>query len=446
MTPLLRRRFVALLVLAGASALLASNVGRRLPSEKRVYSDPVTGVPVTALTTDPANDAKIYQTHAQWTADGQWIIFRSNRGDRRISPSDTGAAADTATREGGAYQAYAVNEASGEIVQLTDGPAGYSGMLNIARKSMKLYFLRYASREAPGQMIELDLARLFHDSAAHTLQDAAAYERVCGTLPAGMRDSGGFGLDADEEYAYIGVRGGDCGTYLPPGTKLVETQSGQRMGAGPAGLRSMNLQTGEVKVIIDTPFLMGHVQTNPWVPGEIIYCHETGGDAPQRIWTVRADGTGNRPLYVETPDEWITHEAVITKDEVVFNLMGHLPRLREKPTGIAVINLRTNLMKLYGQVEDQPPGARGTGGFWHSNGSPDGRWLVGDTFAGNVWLIDRRNGKQTLLTTDHKMKPDHTHPTFSPDSTRILIQSGHFTDGKSLDLMVIPIPEKVRRE
>ena len=213
------------------------------------------------------------------------------------------------------------------------------------------------------------------------------------------------------------------------------------MGAGPGGLRSINLQTGEIKVIEDVPFQMGHVQVNPWVPGEIIYCHETGGDAPQRIWAVMADGSNNRPLYVETPDEWITHEAVITKDEVVFNIMAHLPRLRTKPTGIAVINLRNDEMKIYGQVEaGQGAGEQGRG-FWHSNGSADGRWLVGDTFAGNIWLINRKTGELTLLSTDHKMRPDHCHPTFSTDSKRILIQSGLLSNGQSLDLMLIPIPE-----
>jgi oligogalacturonide lyase len=154
---------------------------------------------------------------------------------------------------------------------------------------------------------------------------------------------------------------------------------------------------------------------------------------------VMADGTKNRPLYVETPTEWVTHEAFITKDEVVFNILGHQSRLRTKPSGIAVINLRTDQMKIYGQVEDSPAGGRGTGGHWHSNGSPDGRWLAGDTFAGNLWLIDRKTGTQTLLTTDHKMQPDHAHPTFSDDSTRILFQSGHLSEGRSLDLMIVRV-------
>ncbi len=451
-------RIALVAALAAVPALRASNVGRRFPSEMRVFSDKVTGVPVTALTTDAANDAKIYQTHPQWTADNKYIIFRSNRGAAPGAPATA--------------QAFAINETTGEIIQLTDGPDTNTGSLNIARKSMKLYFFRGGgpdSKVSP-KLIELNLEPLFADSEAKKMKPDASYEREIMTLPANLIEAGGFALDADEKTAYIGITRLDAipGGVAPPIVGLAEgalrgTQAtlGPRQGAAPGGgqgpangrppgqpipprpggVRSIDLKTGEIKTVVDTEFTMGHVQTNPWVPGEIVYCNETGGDAPQRMWITMADGSHNRPLYVEAPYDWVTHEAVITKDEVVFNLIGHQARLRLHPTGIAVINLRNDQMRLYGQVDDQPEGARGTGGFWHSNGSPDGRWLVGDTFAGNVWLIDRRNGAMTLLTTDHKMKPDHTHPTFSPDSKRILIQSGLLTDGKSLDLMVIAIPQ-----
>jgi len=180
------------------------------------------------------------------------------------------------------------------------------------------------------------------------------------------------------------------------------------------------------------------------VPGEILYCHETTGDAPQRMWVVRADGTGNRPLYAESPDEWVTHETFSGKDEVMFDLMGHLPYLRERPTGVAVVNLRTNQMTILGQIEEDMGGG-GTGGFWHANGSPDGRWAVADSFLGNVYLIDRLSGERILLTTDHKMLPDHAHPIFSPDGKRVLIQSGRLSGGQSLDLVLVEIPDALLR-
>lgn len=458
--PLSLRRFAcALLALSCTVASLeASNVGRRFPSEKRTLTDKVTGLPITVLTTHEANDAKPYQTHTTWTADGQWIIFRSNRGDN-------------------GQQAFIVNESTGDIIQLTDGPGTGTGSLNLARKSMKLYFMRGgpppASRNTepkepasppppatPRQLIELDLAKLIPDALAGTVKDPASYERVVSTLPADLRDSGGFALDADETCAYWGVAWGPMPPRPAPthanrtadgrsqvdsrNTDPTEQREAARKrfaeaGKGPGGIRKIDLQTGEVSKVIDLDLRMGHVQTNPWVPGEIIYCHETTGDAPQRMWTVKGDGTGNRPLYVETADEWVTHETVSAKDEVMFNIMGHLPYLRERPTGVAVVNLRSNAMKIIGQMEEDMERGR-LGGFWHCNGSPDGRWAVADNFSGNITLIDRKDGRQIVLTTDHKMRPDHAHPIFSPDSKRVAIQSGQLTDGKSLDLMTIEIP------
>lgn len=453
MLPLTSTTLVGLVALSLASCAMAQ-VGKRYPSEKRIEPDPVTGVPLTILTDGKASDAKIYQTHPQWTADGKWIVFRSS-----------GRAQGS--------QAYAVNENTGDIVQLTDGAGNNTGTLNLARKSMKVYYLRNQTQRERGfpatqpttqattepttqpedvvQMIELDLGTLLADAMANSVKSPESYERVVTTLPQGLRESGGFGLDANEDVAYLGVRGGDTGEHLPPGTEIIQTEPGQRMGAGPAGLRSIHLQTGALKVVLDTPFLMGHVQANPFKPGEILYCHETGGDAKQRMWITNADGSNNRPLFKEEPLDWVTHETFVGPDEVMFNLIGHQSRLRVRPTGIAIINTKTNAVELIGQVTERQEedkndlgvnaaGRDSYGGFWHCNGSFDGKWAVGDTFTGNLWLIDRKTGKRSLLSTDHKMKPDHLHPTFSDDSTRVLVQSGRWTDGQRLQLVVIPVP------
>lgn len=454
LTALFRPAVVATLLASITTGVFASNVGRRFPAELRRTTDPVTGVALTVLTTDPANDAKPYQTHATWTADGNWMLFRSNRGNN-------------------GSQAFLVNVHDGEIVQLTDGPATGTGSLNLSLKEMKLFYMRGgpafgpnapAVPPAPRELVELNLAALLADSRAGALQAPGTYERVVCVLPTDLRDSGGFALDADETKAYWGVAFGPP-PARPPAAAPAATaaEAGQRrqvdqantdpsearetarqrfatQGRGPGGIRAIDLKTGAISTVIDVDLRMGHVQTNPWVPGEIIYCHETTGDAPQRIWTVNADGTGNRPLYVESPEEWVTHETVATKDEVMFNIMGHLPYLRERPTGIAVINLRTNQMKLLGQLEEDMGRGR-AGGFWHCNGSPDGNWAVGDTFKGNIWLIDRRNGEQILLTADHQMRPDHAHPIFSPDGRTVAIQSGQLTNGQSLDLMLVHLPQ-----
>ena len=91
------------------AAMVSAQIGTRFPSERKVIQDPVTGATLIFLTSQQEKgDSKIYQTHNQWTADGKWLIFRSNR-----VPGE----------------AMAVNEETGDLVQVSEG--GYQGMLNI---------------------------------------------------------------------------------------------------------------------------------------------------------------------------------------------------------------------------------------------------------------------------------------------------------------------------
>jgi oligogalacturonide lyase len=437
----MKYRFLLLSALM-AFVFVHAQIGKRFPSEKKVVKDPVTGTLLTFLTSKPYGDSKIYQTHAQWTSDGQWVIFRSGRARN---------------------EAFAVNERTGDIVQVTEG--GYSGMLCVARKQMKMYFMRNAdSTKRFGSVMQVwvvDLDKVFHDSQNGKMQPASYYQRVCGTIPAELQAGGDMALDADEEFVYFRVGKNEAAKHLPAGTKIEGNFGPRNMGAGPAGLMSMNVNTGELKYIVSVPFQIGHVQTNPWVLGEIVFCWETGGKSPQRTWTVMADGTGLRPLYPESEYEWVTHEAVITKDEVAFAIMGHRKigsvdstgtdagganpgqdpswgpsGTREKPTGLGIVNLRTREMRIIAQT---PSGS----GLWHVNGSADGRWAVGDDFARNIYLIDRHSGEMMLLSGGHKTTAaDHPHPTFSADGTRIEIQSAMLSDdNRSMNICIIPVPE-----
>lgn len=434
-----------LLALVVGQALVlpaAAQMGRRFPSEKKIVTDPVTGVPLTFLTSTPAGDSKIYPTHPQWTADGQWIIFRSNR-----------------VRG----QAMAVNEQTGDIVQVTE--TGYVGALCLAQQSMRVFLLRpenHASPDAyppppkPGeprperkpvalQVVAIDLAQLFADSAAGTLKPAATYETVFGTIPADFGIGSELALDANEDFVYFRLTKEAAAKALPAGTKIADTFGPRNMGAGPSGVGKFNLATGEAAVVVAVPFQVGHIQSNPWKAGEIVFCWETGGKAPQRTWTVLADGSGLRKLYPESPHDWVTHEAVIGPDEVAIAIMGHRKPgtddawgpsgSRLHATGLAIINLRNDHFYLAGQTKSGS-------GLWHVHGSPDGRWAVGDDFTRSLYLIDRRTNEMRLLTTGHKdTAADHIHPTFHPDGTRISIQSAMLSeDNRSMNICVVPVP------
>lgn len=76
----------------------------------------------------------------------------------------------------------AVNEKTGIIVQVTKG--GYTCMLCVARKSMKIYLMRFIatstdrSRGGAKQVLEVDLARLFADSETGSVKQAGAYQKI----------------------------------------------------------------------------------------------------------------------------------------------------------------------------------------------------------------------------------------------------------------------------
>ena len=445
----MNKKILLFLVLQIIGAVFISvsqaQIGRRFPSERKEMKDPVTGARLVFLTSTPAGDSKIYQTHNQWTSDGKWLIFRSNRVKG---------------------EAMAVNEETGDIVQVTEG--GFTGMLNVARNSMKLYFMRKPVRDSLSKsldIVEVNLAALLADSKAGKLKPESAYQRICGTTPPEWEAGGDMALDGDEQWVWFRVGKAEALKHLPAGTKIEEPFGPRKMGAGPAGIAGMNILTGETKYVVSVPFQVGHIQTNPWVPGQIVFCWETGGKSPQRTWIVNSDGTGLRPLYPESTYEWITHEAVISADEVAFAIMGHrkIPNTsaetqpgtgvqganpgqesewgpsgtREKPTGLGIVNIKTREMYIAGQI---PFGS----GFWHVNGSADKRFVAGDDFARNIYLINRRTNEMMLLSTGHKATAaDHPHPTFSPDGTRIEIQSAMLSkDDRSMNICIIHIPEK----
>lgn len=422
-----------------------AQIGHRFPSERKVVKDPVTGTELTFLTSTPAGDSKIYQTHNQWTSDSEWLIFRSDRVKG---------------------EAFAVSEKTGEIVQVSEG--GYIGMLNVARKTMKLYFMRKPKVDSETKsldIVEVDLAKLFADSEAGKLKPESVYQRICGTTPPEWEAGGDMSLDGDENWVWFRVGKTEAMKHLPEGTKIEEAFGPRKMGTGPAGIAGMNIHTGETKYVVSVPFQVGHIQTNPWVPGQIVFCWETGGKSPQRTWIVNSDGAGLRALYPESSYEWITHEAVISPDEVAFAIMGHrkIPNAsienkpgtdvkganpgqeaewgpsgtREKPTGLGIVNIDSREMTIAGQIQFGS-------GFWHVNGSADKRFVVGDDFDRNLFLIDRKTHEMILLTTGHKATAaDHPHPTFSPDGTRIEIQSAMLSDdNKSMNICIVPVPEE----
>ncbi|MCM4157239.1 biopolymer transporter Tol [Gramella sp. AN32] len=366
--------------------------GQRFPSENFTYQDKVTGVTINALTTSRHSSSKMYQTHPQWTSDGKYIVFTSNR----------------TSRENGDRQFYAVSMDNYEIVQITTGSD--NGNFHLGWKSGNAYLVK-------GQnIIELDLDQLLSDSEEDNVGEPAEYEKIIAKIPDTISPSG-IGLDAEETSVYFS-------------TKIEKHRS---------AIYKTDFKSGNTIKLKEVPFRIGHLQANPYVSGEIMYCWETGGDSPQRIWylTVNNDGSvKNRPLFEESDSDWVTHEVFMGPDHILFNVMGHLDRLRKNKTGIFSLNIRTGNLEYHGQTNG--------GGYWHSNGTPEGNWISGDTFDGKLYRLNASDTTDvTLLSQGHRLLSKspftgeaHLHQSVSPDGKWVLINSSYFTEN---DIMLVPL-------
>ncbi|WP_369806009.1 oligogalacturonate lyase family protein [Sphingobium sp. 15-1] len=103
----------------------------------------------------------------------------------------------------------------------------------------------------------------------------------------------------------------------------------------PMEIFTIDIRTGERKVVVASTDWLNHVQFSPTDPGLIIYCHEGPWHKVDRIWTIRTDGSGKtlvhrRAMNMEiagheffSPDgKWIWYDLQTPRGEV-FWLAGY---------------------------------------------------------------------------------------------------------------------------
>ena len=432
--------FAAALLLAAVSSAHAQ-FGVWQASEVKKVKDEQTGVELTILTDTQKDDRFIYQTDPMWTPSGKYLLFRSS--SRSNAPEQERTAPDgRVTRFRPTYYFF-FEVATGRTIQVTDETVGSVYLSNVSDKM----FLNRRDGEN-WTMYVMDLTKFFADAGRGRAKKLDDYISYIGTFPNSeeMGRPGGWCVNCDDTYAYITV----SRNVMPNEEELaIQEKVAQKpredqpvkVGQGMSGLRKMNLKTGEVTFIRNVPFRVGHIQCSRFKPNEILFCCETGGDAGQRMWYCDANTNEYKPLYKETPLDWVTHETFGTEDYVYFNVLGWQDRLRKQASGIFRINLRTDDVDVIGQVEmdqDRESSLKGRG-FWHCNSTRDNRFAAGDTFAGSIWVVDVASGYRFQIASDIKMAPDHGHPFFSPDGTRLCFQSGHYSDGKRLNLMMVDL-------
>lgn len=180
---------------------------------------------------------------------------------------------------------------------------------------------------------------------------------------------------------------------------------------------------GGERTLFGTDQLVAHAQWSP--DGRTVLF---SSDLP-RMWLVEADGTNPRPLRDQTREEWITHEAWLSNDEIIFTYWPHaLKAIRRDGSGeraVAEFNCwhpaprrdgaqivcDTTLPDVGLQLIAPATGARQA--LCHPQASSQGfQWSQPEPYAGET-APDEAYGPQW----------SHPHPSFTPDGRAVVYTS-----------------------
>ncbi|MBN2308999.1 MAG: hypothetical protein JXR94_08520 [Candidatus Hydrogenedentes bacterium] len=342
------------------------------------YRDSVTGAHVRVLTPGPARDDLIYQTHPMWTPQSGHLVFNSDR-------------------TGSARLPHALQMDTGVVrclVPAPDGDLPHPDNWTLSREDGRLYL-----RAGDGLYVTT-VADSFDGTPK--VEALGHFDGLDGLHPISMS------LDADERRVYFGA------TFEPDASW---------------GIVALDLDAGGYSTVVRVNFRVGHIQANPITPGLIMFCHETGGDAPQRMWVVRVDGSELGPFYKETYDEWVTHEVWWGADRAIFTVWPYDDAHRRQPHGVISADLATGAATEHSRFP-----------AWHVHGSPDRHWAVADDQQRNIWLIRIDTGERRLLTQGHNGEGfgTHPHPSFTPDGAAVVFNSSR---NQTEDIFLVDIPE-----
>lgn len=136
----------------------------------------------------------------------------------------------------------------------------------------------------------------------------------------------------------------------------------------PTEIFTIDVKTGARKVVTASTDWLNHIQFSPTDPQQIMYCHEGPWHKVDRIWTIRADGTGKRLVHTRTMNMEIAGHEFFSPDGKT--IWYDLQTPRGEVFWLAGYDLATGNRRWY-KVERNE---------WsvHFNQSPDGKTFSGD--------------------------------------------------------------------
>lgn len=383
-----RRTFLK--AVAGAPLFAASGLGspgktERVDSEIREFRDPDTGARVRRLTPDGSDNVHLYFTSESFASGSDRVVFGSNRSGR--------------------FQFYMLEIGDKRLVQLT----AVTGDIDPQQ----------ACLSPAGRLCYFDGPSL-HTLRLDTLEDKEIYRVPNGWKPhlLSCTTNGEYAAFAYGEESAVSTETG----------RIYSTMAESYYQHRPCVIMRVETGTGKAEAAWGEPKWISHVIIHPTQPNLILFCHEGGSYAHQRMWTVdmgTVRGREAQPLYVQKPNEYCVHEYYTRRGEIGFQYEierdGHIEYYNcfIRPDGSW---LRQDLL----------PGKRPG----HIQSNTANTLVVGD--AGYLSPTDKDGGKYISLMTEsdgrvtvrrlcnYKLgdtQHSHGHPVFSLDDKWVLFNS-----------------------
>lgn len=201
------------------------------------------------------------------------------------------------------------------------------------------------------------------------------------------------------EYAATGPDGKPLNFAKAKGVRMLERWAARY----PMEMFTLDVRTGERRVIHRTNEWIGHTQFSPTDPDRLIFCHEGPWDRVDRMWTMRADGSDLRKTHQRTMNFEIFGHEWFGSDgrEVYYDLQTP----RGQVFWIASVDLATG-RRIYRLVDRDDWGV-------HFNRSMDGSLFASD--GGDADMVAHAKDGKWLSLLRPDALPDADPTTFSDD-------------------------------
>lgn len=278
-----RSKFVKFLLMPAVLLLTAFAGGGQSTSNSpkpntqpppKTWIDPDTGHRVVRVSDEP-DSASLYFNDNAYTSDGKEMVYSRRDG---ISVLDLKT-----------FKTRPVVQGRVQIIV-----AGH--------KTQNVYYIKFEGTLPASQNIQMSMGaeRAFYSTNVDTgatrkiailpPRGSIATVNADETLAAGTYIEGNAGED------YGGARSQQTHPLDQPRNKgeIMERTLAAHL---PRVLFTINMQTGEKKILLHSTDWLNHLLFSPTDPSLLMYCHEGPWQKVDRIWTIRTDGTQNTLIH-----------------------------------------------------------------------------------------------------------------------------------------------------